>query len=162
MSLNKSIRSVAQISKHIVCLNTVYFMTCWGHLAMHFVALLLQVCQLFSALVVHAAQCQDTNRQSSSLEDEYQIMLRKCIRSLSIQTARIGIIGTASLIEQLAAAAKTSDGACQQQCISSAIELFDHAVNACKATNHQHSATVFALLCHELATVCAKVNPIIL
>ncbi|BDA41598.1 probable fanconi anemia group D2 protein homolog [Coccomyxa sp. Obi] len=115
-----------------------------------------QVCQLFSALVVHAAQRQDTNRQSSSLEDEYQIMLRKYIRSLSIPTARIGVIGTASLIEQLAAAAQTTDGACQQQCISSAIELFDHAVNACKATNHQHSATVFAFLCHELASVCAK------
>lgn len=153
MTPNKSIRSVAPVCMHIVCIT----MTCWGLSAMLGVLLLLQVCQLFSSLVVHAAQCQDTNRQSSSLEDEYQIMLRKYIRSFSIQTARIGIIGTASLIEQLAAAGQTADGACQQRCISSAIELFDHAMNACKATNHQQSATVFALLCHELASVCAKV-----
>ncbi len=79
-----------------------------------------------------------------------------------MQTARIGIIGTASLVEQLAAAAETADARCQQRCISSAIELFDHAVNACKATNHQHSAAVFALLCHELASVCAKVSSVVL
>lgn len=120
--------------------------------------MLLQVCQLFSTLVVHAAQGQHNSRQTSSLENEYQIMLRKYIRSMSIQTCRIGIIGTASLIEQLAAATESADDAFQQRCISSAIEILDHALNACKATSHDNSASVFALLCDELASIVAKVG----
>lgn len=119
--------------------------------------MLLQVCQLFSALVVHAVRGQHDSRQTSSLENEYQIMLRKYIRSMSIQTCRIGIIGTVSLIEQLAAAAETGDDAFQQRCISSATEILDHAVNACKASSDQ-PASVFALLCDELASIVAKVS----
>jgi len=76
---------------------------------------------------------------------------------MSIQTCRIGIIGTASLIERLALAAEGGDAAFQERCITSATELFEHAMNACNATGHQHSATVFALLCDELARVIAKV-----
>lgn len=86
-------------------------------------------------------------------------MLRKNIRCISIQTCRIGIIGTASLIEHLALAslAEGGDAAFQERCITSAAELFEHAMNACNATGHQHSATVFALFCDELARLVAKV-----
>lgn len=117
----------------------------------------MQVSDLFSMLIVHAKQDGQSSSQTSGLENEYQIMLRKYTRSTELQHCRIGVVGTVALVERMAASAAEEQSASQQDALEMASELIHNAVHACKTMGRPHAAIVFTLLCDELAHTIGKV-----
>jgi hypothetical protein len=118
----------------------------------------MQVCELFSTLIVHARQNDQSMTQASGLENEYQILLRKYLRSTELQTCRIGVVGTISLIERMVAASQDNFVNEEGNSLDKATELIQHAIQACKTQARQHSAIVFSLLCDELTCVVSKAS----
>lgn len=108
-------------------------------------------------MIVHAKLGGRSGSQISGLENEYQIMLRKYLRSTELQHCRIGVVGTVSLVERMAAAAP-AESSSKAEGTEAAAELIHHAVHACKTMGRPHSPIVFTLLCDEVTHMIGKVS----